>query len=191
MNNPARKLKLSALLGIILLTANAFALDVPGAYRAIPHRQTTYSSSQSTLSAQESQQLAALFELVDAALVQRIATLQWFESSGKNGQSIEQYRAKMADIQASIKILELPAKADQPRLLILLALRRQGAYFDERALSRGVLSRISEWFSPPQHIQDSHHALIQAYNELMAAFPSEGNHNKQAFFDHLCALDFI
>jgi len=33
--------------------------------------------------------------------------------------------------------------------------------------------------------------LHRAYAELLALFPQEDAHNKAAFFDYLCALDFI
>ena len=40
-------------------------------------------------------------------------------------------------------------------------------------------------------VRSSHGKLIAAYNHLMRLFGEENPHNKQAFFDHLCALDFI
>jgi len=34
-------------------------------------------------------------------------------------------------------------------------------------------------------------ALRAAYGELMAKYPQESQSNKDAFFDHHCALDFL
>jgi len=42
-----------------------------------------------------------------------------------------------------------------------------------------------------QLIQSSHQHLLAAYGVLMHSYPEETKHNKQAFFDYLCALDFI
>jgi hypothetical protein len=33
--------------------------------------------------------------------------------------------------------------------------------------------------------------LHRAYGDLLALFPQEDAHNKAAFFDYLCAMDFI
>jgi hypothetical protein len=33
--------------------------------------------------------------------------------------------------------------------------------------------------------------LRRAYGELLTLFPQEDAHNKAAFFDYLCAMDFI
>ena len=40
-------------------------------------------------------------------------------------------------------------------------------------------------------VQKSHRKLVRAHQLLVQAFPAEATHNKSAFFDHLCALDFI
>jgi hypothetical protein len=40
-------------------------------------------------------------------------------------------------------------------------------------------------------VLDAHDHLIQAYNELMQLYPGESEHNKKAFYAHLCSLDFI
>ena len=40
-------------------------------------------------------------------------------------------------------------------------------------------------------VRSSSNQLIQAYDYLMQSYPQESPHNRQAFFDHLCALDFI
>ena len=40
-------------------------------------------------------------------------------------------------------------------------------------------------------VQSSHNKLMKAYQLLNVQFPKEHAHNKAAFFDHLCALDFI
>ena len=33
--------------------------------------------------------------------------------------------------------------------------------------------------------------LHQAYAELMQLYPGEATHNRDAFYDYLCALDFL
>lgn len=61
-----------------------------------------------------------------------------------------------------------------------------------RYLSMWQESGQTGCFSPVAPlIRSSHGKLIAAYNDLMALYAQEGSHNRQAFFDHLCALDFI
>jgi hypothetical protein len=40
-------------------------------------------------------------------------------------------------------------------------------------------------------VRSSSANLQGAYGDLMRLFPSENATNKQAFYDYLCALDFI
>jgi hypothetical protein len=40
-------------------------------------------------------------------------------------------------------------------------------------------------------IQTASARLHEAYAELMRLFPGEGAHNRDAFYDYLCALDFL
>jgi hypothetical protein len=40
-------------------------------------------------------------------------------------------------------------------------------------------------------VQTASVKLHEAYAELMRLFPEEGRQNRDAFFDHLCALDFL
>ena len=43
----------------------------------------------------------------------------------------------------------------------------------------------------PAAVQTASARLHEAYGELMRLYPGEGAHNRDAFFDYLCALDFL
>jgi hypothetical protein len=40
-------------------------------------------------------------------------------------------------------------------------------------------------------VQTASARLHEAYAELMRLYPGEGTHNRDAFFDYLCALDYL
>lgn len=77
---------------------------------------------------------------------------------------------------------------------VLDALIDQGAYFEEwqRAVSKREPFKHALGASP-QHprVISSSQKLHEAYGRLMQVYPQEAERAKQAFFDHLCALDFI
>ena len=43
----------------------------------------------------------------------------------------------------------------------------------------------------PSAVQTASGRLHEAYGELMRLYPGEGAHNRDAFYDYLCALDFL
>ena len=51
-------------------------------------------------------------------------------------------------------------------------------------MSRASLAREPD-------VQKVHRDLLQAYNVLLAKFPKEPQVNRDAFYDYLCALDFL
>ena len=79
--------------------------------------------------------------------------------------------------------------------LITTALREQGSYFREwdQATAKRQPFPYTLYQGGNFHslVRSSSSKLIQAYNHLMQSYPKESPHNRQAFFDHLCALDFL
>jgi hypothetical protein len=159
------------------------ALTVEAAYQAIPHQRTPFSPEKAVMDGDTAQRLGRFFELTDMAVVERVASLKTMRSGNISYYSSANYNAILSELEA----LALPAQLNQPKQLVIEAIQEQKAYFEAWYHSGNAQ------FHNPQHglVQSSHSKLIQAYNQLMAAYPSESHHNQTAFFDHLCALDFI
>lgn len=156
------------------------SLSVAQAYRAIPHGKTTFDVSSANIPEDEAMALGQLFAIVDRAVVERVETLQRmktgdFSSAGSN----------YPELLRQLQNLEVPEKQQRARQLILEAVNEQYANFGQWQQAGGAIS-----FRDP-YIISSHRKLIGAYRWLLKAYPNATPHNKKAFFDHLCALDFI
>jgi hypothetical protein len=166
--------------------AAAFAMEVEDAYRAIPHRHVVYDASRTTLTLEESRWMTAFHEMVDEAIALRVATQSWLATGGKSGEPLERYRARMDGLEGRLRALASPRSVVEARDLVLAALADQRAYFESWQREKDGRASRNESL-----VQSSHSRLVQAYNVLMSRFPQEGAGNRDAFFDHLCALDFI
>ena len=158
------------------------ALTVDEAYRKIPHRRTEYQQQNSTISEEEAAYLQQLFNVVDNAVVERVATL----GSILGSEEAADYEKNYLQILTMIQSRPVPLKARPAHRLIEEAIREQSEFL---AQWENQGSRQFERSHPL--VQSSHRKLYKAYQLLMAAYPGETQHNKQAFFDYLCALDFI
>jgi hypothetical protein len=164
---------------LLFLSGNVSALEIDKAYRLIPHKQTAFKLQQSKIPRAEAQSLALLLSLAEQAMVERVDALV-------NGPEKSGYLSQIDDISWQLGHLQIPARIDPAREHILAAVQQHRAYF-ELYNANGDKSESAR----KQLIQSSHRHLISAYNLLMQAYPQETKHNKQAFFDYLCALDFI
>ena len=139
--------------------------------------------------------LENLFGIVDRAIVARVETLQWFTSGGRQGRPISHYQQTLSGLLAELEGLDPPQALTPAMGLIAAALRDQAAYFRawKTATDRGEPFPYSFSRGEKLHplVRSSSGKLVRAYSLLMRAYPGESAHNRQAFFDHLCALDFI
>lgn len=179
-----KRLHLTAVLLALLLARPVFGMSVPEAYRAIPHRQTTFNAASAKMGADDKAYLTRSFALIDQAMAARVATLQWVRSYGEQGESLAQYKKKLALIWQGLNKLQPASRLKPYHALVLSAIKDQYNYF--LALEKGVKPDLNH-----RLVQRSHESLIQAYQQLMGLYPSESPYNQQAFFDHLCALDFL
>jgi hypothetical protein len=166
----------------ILLNSLAFdsqALDIDEAYRLIPHQQTTFESGSSNIPKNEIKSVNRLLSLAELAMVERVNAL-------KNGANKSHYFDRIDKILNDIENLEVEQNLQEVHQLIQTSIQQHRAYF-ETYKQTSKQSKTKK----KQLIQGSHRNLIKAYNLLMKAYPQETKHNKQAFFDYLCALDFI
>lgn len=155
---------------------------IAAAYRAIPHRRTTFDRGAARMTDREKTYLRAFFHLVDLAMVERVRMARWLSSAGSEGKLASNYGV----------ILEELAELDPPRSLREVQKLVAAAIEEQRALLE-AWKKVGKRTFPrgDSRVRSSSSKLHRAYSLLMKAYPREERNNKQAFFDHLCALDFI
>ena len=183
-------------IGTLLLSLQPMAaeMSLEEAYRAIPHQYTPFDTKSATMSSSEATCLNRLFDLVNQAIVQRVQTLAWFQSNGRRGSSFENYQKRMSDLIVEFGALSVPRNLEDIRGQVVEAIQDQRAYFEEweKARIKGQLFKYALGKGPRHpRVLAASQKLHQAYGRLMQLYPREKSPNQQAFFDHLCALDFI
>ena len=180
--------------GWLLSVASFSAMSVEEAYRAIPHRYTPFESKSVKMSPKDAAALQGFFRLLNLAIVERVQAQTWFQSNGKRGVAFPNYQRSTDGLIAQLEALTIPDSLKAVHRDVIDALRDQRAYFEEwqRAVRRGELFRYQPGASPHHpRVLSSSKKLQQAYGRLIQLYPQETERTKQAFFDHLCALDFI
>ena len=161
------------------ISFNTFALEIDRAYQLIPHQQTTFLAGQSKIPRDEVKAVNRLLSLAELAMVERVNALQ-------KGPKASQYFSRIDRVLQNIQSMEVTPGLQKIRQHIQTSIQQHSAYF-ELYEQTDKQSKAKQ----KQLVQSSHQHLITAYNLLMTAYPQETKHNKQAFFDYLCALDFI
>ncbi len=178
----------------LVLQPAAFAMTVEEAYRAIPHRYTAFDTKSAKMHSKEAACLESFFRLVNLAIVERVQTLTWFQSSGKQGSSFQDYRKRVGALITQFAVLPVPKNLEEARRQVIEAIKDQRTYFEEWEQAMTKRERFKYALGAgPRHprVLASSQKLQQAYAQLMQLFPREDARNQRAFFDHLCALDFI
>lgn len=169
---------------VFFLTGNAFALTVEQAYEAIPHRRTVFDQGQAKMTLEEKKFFIEFYELVDLAIVNRVDMLIYLLNDGRQGSVASDY----GKILRRLEMLSVPKKLVKAHSLVVLAIKDQRDFlFNWKTKRMGRDVNVAS----DSTVRRANKNLIAAYNLFMKAYPKEGNHNKQAFFDYLCALDFI
>ncbi len=171
------------ILGSFTICLDSFSLTVDQTYEAIPHRRTIFDYNTALMSTQEKNYLSEVFRLTDLATVERVDMLIWLHTNGQKGRGAKNY----SNILNRLNEINAPVSLVNFHKLIIESIEEQrktlykweNSSFDYPKLQNEKLVRSSSA------------KLKRAYSILMKKYPKEGNHNKQAFFDHLCALDFI
>ena len=89
-----------------------------------------------------------------------------------------------------IRELRPSEKAIPAQKLIVEAIEEQHLFF-KKWMNADENSVDFRQYHKNKLVRSAHKKLLKAYNILMSAYPKETAHNRQAFFDHLCALDFL
>ena len=168
-----------------LKQSNAYAVTIEEAYRAIPHRQTTYLQTNSSLSQEEAKAVESFFHLVDLAVVARVEALQVLRTSKGR---VERQISDLKRLGQRLKEHQQPERLKNVMYLVGQAVLDQAHYL--QATARQDRHKIHD-LSASAVVKSASDKLHQAYSEILEIYPQESEKNKQAFFDHLCALDFL
>ena len=167
------------------LLKEADGMSINDAYRAIPHRQTTYQVSASSTSPKDAGSLNRLFGIVDRAVVARVETLSWLSSGGRQGKPLAHYQRTSDGLLRELEKLNPPERIVPAVNLIATALQEQRSYLREwdKATPQRQPFPYTLYKGGNLHslVRSSSSKLIQAYNHLMQSFPTESSHNRQAF----------
>lgn len=168
-------------------------MTIEQAYLAIPHKRTQFNPAISTAPDLEKAYLDHLFFVTDLALQKRMMMLHFF---GKQNEEryIRTYNTEISNMIATFDMIAPPTEPlKKITETIITALRQQQKFFNDWAAAKGTLvyDRLQDNYTSEIMVISSHNNLITAYNMLKEAYPAEDPHNIQAFYDHLCALDFI
>ena len=180
--------------GLLLLAAPFSAISVEEAYRAIPHRYTPFESKSVKMSPKDAAVLQEFFRILNLAIVDRVQAQAWFQSNGKRGVAFPNYQRSTDGLIVQLEASITSESVKAVHRNVIDALKDQRAYFEEwqRAVRRGEPFRYPPGASPHHpRVLSSSQKLQQAYGRLIQLYPQETERTKQAFFDHLCALDFI
>jgi hypothetical protein len=180
------------LLGFLLYVGSqvAVAMSVDEAYRAIPHQKTDFDRHTARMRADETFYLDTFFRLVNAAIVEKVQTQQWLSSGGTAGKSTTSYRTNIVALLADFDRLTIPAGLHEVQKQVVAAVRLQAEYFADWAERTGEGEHY-RFSASDKRIAASSHLLISAYKRLIKRYPQATRNNRKAFYDHLCALDFI
>ena len=178
---------ISVLIFVLYFATSTLALTVDEAYQAIPHKRMEYSAGKSTLSSNTKADLEKLFKFSDQALIGRIETMKGLQE--KRPQVFTAYQKKTDEILNGLNDLTNP-EAIQLATLLKAAMTSQREFFSK--WHDAVRSNTAFHYpGEDSSVQQASSHLRQLYSVLMQRYPSEHPDNIDAFYQHLCALDFL
>jgi hypothetical protein len=159
------------------------SMSVAQAYRAIPHNQVTYRSSESVLKRTEAEYFEQTFSLIDLAVVERISLLQNIQRKANEPIRMANYE----QILKRLMMISVPPGLEYFHQQVVVAIMEEKHYYQGLG-EQPSLSAVNQWHPL---IRRPHRRLVASYKFLASRYPQESRYNQQAFFEHLCALDFI
>jgi hypothetical protein len=163
------------------------AADVANAYAAIPHQRTQFDASSSTAAAKQKADLARLFAYTDRGVVLRVQGMK--AHGAKDAAALKRVMAGYDALIAELNREQFSGAVAQAQTLVIEALQLQQRHLHSRP--EGGLVFAGQQISSVPDVRAASGKLLKAYDILMRAFPEETKRNKAAYFDHLCALDFL
>jgi len=169
-----RALRIIVFAGLMGTAASALTLSVEEAYRLIPHQRTVFQPGSARMEPRDRAYLVTFFSAIDQAIVAKV--------SARRGATVAQ---AFAPVWRAWAELSPPASLKATQERVKSAIADQQAYLLE--IERGQ----SSWNLGHAKVRSSSANLQTAYGDLMRLYPGENATNKQAFYDYLCALDFL
>jgi hypothetical protein len=164
----------SVVVGLMGTGTSALALSVEEAYRLIPHQRTVFQAASARMPASERAYLVVFFNAIDAAIVAKV--------SARRGAPVAEAYAPVWRAWEELNP-PTPLKAIQDTV--------KQAIVDQQAFLLEVEKKQSSWNMSHSKVRSFSANLQRAYGGLLRLYPGENAVNKQAFFDYLCALDFL
>lgn len=167
------------------------ALDtIPATFAGTGHNKNArYDYSASTLDNAEKQYFDSFFILIDRATTLRVDLLQ--KMSNGTTYNFDEYYGMYQIVVSDMYSLRPPQDMYQVQDLIVDALRDQWTFFEQWHAAPSYEKTIYMNYGSHPYVRSSSRKLISAYNQMMRSYRHETSYNKQAFYAHLCALDFI
>jgi hypothetical protein len=175
------------LAGLAVAATPASAMSPEEAYAAIPHQRTTFDTRASAASASQAESLQRLFTLSDQGVILKVEGMR--AQRARNVAEVKRVLAAYDGLVDNLQRQPFAAEVVPARDLIVKALRDHRRYMASRP-EGGMTFVRNELTSAPAVTQASA-SLQRAYGLLMKAFPGEPARNKAAFYDYLCALDYL
>jgi hypothetical protein len=163
------------------------ALTIEQAYAAIPHQRTLFDARASTLGPVKVAALQRLFALADRGTVLRVEGWQALHAGDARdlARVLGGYAALLSELARAGEVAELAAVQN----LVQQAVQQHQGYFAAKAQAGPKGGKFDTTLGAP--ISQASQKLHQAYGMLMQQYAREPAVNKSAFFDYLCALDFL
>lgn len=169
-------------------------MTIDEAYQSIPHKRTPYRTQESALSPPEREFLSRFFTLSDQALVERVTTLAAFRAGDR--QRFTTYESNISRILAELRSLPEPTSARGFVTMLREAIQQQQLFFQKW---NTALAEQHPFAFPTgtavsgidPNVSKASAELRRLYADLMARYGAEHAQNREAFYQHLCALDFL
>jgi hypothetical protein len=172
-----------------LVAANAGAMTADQAYSALKHRRTVFDARATKASKVQVESLKRLFAMAELGTVLKVRAYHAHARGDKAA-----YTAVLADYDSLIEVAKRqPSSAEiKPAqdLVVGAIVEQRGVLAASAAKPPAVLQSRDQLARSPE-VQKVHRDLIRAYNILRTTFPNEPTVNRDAFYDYLCALDFL
>jgi hypothetical protein len=186
-DNVPSTLETTATLTATYPLSNNYNLTVEEAYAAIPHKRTTFVPAQSLLAASESNMLNQLFDLADSAIVLKVIAVKAMQAN--DAPRVQQTIADYDALINKLSTLSISGDLNKIKANLLAAIKKHQHYFQEKQAQFQTNNHYDHGFTPD--LRAASGILQQTYGLLIQAFPQESSNNKIAFYDYLCALDFL
>ncbi len=167
---------------------------VEEAYAFFNHERTPFDPKKSKLTQYEVAYLEHYFELTDRAMELRTNMMQYyFAGTQAHKKQLAAYITEIEKVIDGFAFVRAPTKdLKDIENLTALAIGEQRDFFRAWSSANGRdFLKLRKTYNQHELVQSSHLKLQSAYTQLMLIFPHEDDYNQKAFYNHLCALDFI